>query len=174
MRSVLLVALLVVVSGATAAAQAMTKQTTTEKEVMTSATPSRLLLPNLHAQTGGSVSRRVLSLKHSPRYLTATKLGAGIRRFCRQGAGGCALRGQAFVIEDVGWRYRIHPGFMVAAGMTESSGGDAAIAGDWETATNAPDLTALGMFTFQWSDGMATMYPVEGVVALFGPGRSVV
>ena len=32
----------------------------------------------------------------------------------------------------------------------------------------------LGMFTFQWSEGMATMYPDAGVVAAFGPGRSVV
>lgn len=66
---------------------------------------------------------------HSQRFLTAQKLARGIASFCRQGSGACALRGQAWTIEDVGYREHLHPGFMVAASMTESSGGDSPCCG---------------------------------------------
>lgn len=66
---------------------------------------------------------RLRQTGHSRRFLTAEKLARGIRTLCRQGAGGCALQGQAFTIEAVGFRERISPGFMVAASFTESSGG---------------------------------------------------
>lgn len=68
--------------------------------------------------------------QHSARYLVAAKLARGIRRFCTSGAGACALRGQAWVIEDVGYRERLSPAFIVGAAMTESSGGDAACGGN--------------------------------------------
>lgn len=64
--------------------------------------------------------------QHSPRFVVAQKLARGISSFCRQGAGACALRGQAFTIEAVGWSHHLSPAFMVGAAMTESSGGDAA------------------------------------------------
>jgi hypothetical protein len=63
---------------------------------------------------------------HSARYLVAAKLSRGLRSLCARGSGACALKGQAFVIEGVGWREKISPAFMVGAAMTESSGGDAA------------------------------------------------
>ncbi|HXJ67911.1 MAG TPA: hypothetical protein VNM39_03335 [Verrucomicrobiae bacterium] len=65
-------------------------------------------------------------INHSRRYMVAAKLARGIQRFCQQGAGACTLKGQAFVIEDVGFQERLSPAFMVGAAMTESSGGDAA------------------------------------------------
>jgi hypothetical protein len=68
--------------------------------------------------------------RHSHRFEVAQKLARGISALCRQGSGGCALRGQAFTIEDVGWREHTSPAFMVGASFTESSGGDAACSGN--------------------------------------------
>lgn len=62
---------------------------------------------------------------HSARYLVASKLARGLRQLCAAGSGGCALKGQAFVIEQVGHEQHVNPGVMVAISFTESSGGDA-------------------------------------------------
>lgn len=68
--------------------------------------------------------------RHSARYLTAAKLARGLRGLCSRGSGGCALAGQAFVIEQAGWETHTSPGAMVGASFTESSGGDAACGGN--------------------------------------------
>lgn len=63
---------------------------------------------------------------HSQRYVTASKLARGLRALCARGSGGCAIKDQAWTLEDVGFHEHLHPGFIAGASFTESSGGDAA------------------------------------------------
>lgn len=104
---------------------------------VTSMRPQEEVMPNgpveLRSQSAADrqhVSVAGVRLRHSARYLTVVKLKRGIQRFCTQGAGACALKGQWWRIEDVGWRAHLSPAFIVAASMTESSGGDASCYGN--------------------------------------------
>jgi hypothetical protein len=67
--------------------------------------------------------KRPVHQGHSVRYLTAVKLGRGLRALCGRGSGGCPLVGQHWVIEDVGFHEHLSPAAMVGGSFTESSGG---------------------------------------------------
>lgn len=78
--------------------------------------------------------------KHSPRFLNARRLNAGLA--------GTPLAGYGFDFEAAGWRYNVNPFFVAAIAGTESSFGAAACGG------NAWGIASCGMTFPTFHEGL--------------------